>query len=130
MPDSLNGGVRRALTPAEQAVHAQLELAQLNTANMAAMAELARMGAQVDSLSLLNGRIEVLAELVFGGENSAGMFEFRLQFARKVAKALEELSGQARKAQLAAGAYVPPEQVRQMAKVQGLLGPDGNPIRR
>ena len=87
MPDSLNGGQRRPLTPQQQVVNDQLELVQLDKENQAGFTELARMGAQVDPGSLLDGRIDILAEMVFGGEDSPGMLEFRLQFARKVAQA-------------------------------------------
>ena len=134
MPDSLNGGVPRPLTPQEaetaKAVNARVELTQLMNANKAGVAEVASMGAQIDPGSLLNGRIQVLAEMIFGGTDTPGMVEFQLRFERLVAQALEEIRGQARKAQLAAGARIPPSQVRQMAQQQGLLGPDGNPVRR
>ena len=104
------------------------ELDQLMEANKAGFAELARMGAQVDSAGLINLRIEILAEMAFG--NGPGLVQFRLRFERKIAEVLEDLRGQVRKAQLTAGAQASPQQVKQMAKAQGLLGPDGNPVRR
>ena len=148
MPDGLNGGQRRPRIPQEEfarqleseriasaqrppgIITAQEELAQLIEANKAGFAEIASMGAQVDPGSLLNGRINVLAEMIFGGSGSPGFLEFQLRFERMVSQQLEEIRGQVRKAQLAAGARIPPSQVRQMAQQQGLLGPDGNPIRR
>ena len=86
------------------------------------------MGAQVDAAGLLNLRIDILAEMAFG--NGPGMLQFRLRFERKVAEVLEDLRGQVRKAQLASAAQASPQQVQQMARAQGLLGPDGNPVRR
>lgn len=134
MPDGLDGGQRRPLTPLEaelaQVTNAKMELTRLLASNKAGFAEIASMGAQVDGGSLLNGRINTLAEMIFGGADSPGMLEFRLRFERLVAEAIEEMRGQVRKAQLAAGAHIPPQQVRQMAQQQGLLGPDGQPIRR
>ncbi len=134
MPDGLNGGQRRPLTPQEaeiaKAVNARMELAQLLADNKAGFAELARMGAQVDGASLLNGRIQTLAEMIFGGAGTPDMIEFQLRFERTVAKCIEEIRGQVRKAQLAAGANASPQQIREMAKATGLLGPDGNPVRR
>ena len=129
MPDGLNGGQRRPATPQQLITEAQQELVRLDKENQAGFTELASMGAQVDPGSLLVGRINVLAEMVFGGADSPGMLEFKMRFARLVAQSLEEIRGQARKAQLAAGAHIPPAQVRQMAQQQGLLGPDGQPIR-
>ena len=108
--------------------HLQQELDRLTEANKAGFAELAAMGAQVDPAGLLNLRIEILAELVLG--NGPGMVQFRLRFERKVAEVLEDLRGQVRQARLAAGRAVSPQQVRQMAAAQGLLGPDGQPVRR
>jgi hypothetical protein len=107
----------------------QQELDRLIAANQAGFTDLARQGAQVDPGALLNLRINVLAEMIFG-VGGPGMTEFGLRFERALAGAIEEIRGQVRKAQLAAGANVPPQQVRQMAQQQGLLGPDGNPIRR
>lgn len=130
MPDGLNGGQRRPPVPQQLPVPPQEELARLLAANKAGFAEIASMGAQVDGGSLLNGRIQVLAEMIFGGADTPGMLEFQLRFERLVAQAIEEMRGQVRKAQLAAGARIPPSQVRQMAQQQGLLGPDGNPVRR
>ena len=122
MPDNLNGGMRRPVTP-------QQELDQLMESNQAVFLELTRMGVQVNVGDLLNVRIHTLAEVLFG-ENGPGMVEFQLRFERKVATILAELTAEARKARIAAGAQVSPEQVQQMARAQGLLGPDGNPIRR
>jgi hypothetical protein len=104
------------------------QVARLIESNKAGFAELARQGAQVDPVGLLSLRIETLAEMTLG--NGPGMVQFRLRFERRVAEVLEELRGQVRKAQLAAGVQASPQQVKQMAKAQGLLGPDGNPIGR
>jgi hypothetical protein len=123
MTDSPNGD-RSPLKPLQQ------ELDRLIEDNKAGFTEIARMGAQVDQAGLLNMRIETLAELVLGPPGSPGMIEFGLRFERKVALAIADIRGQVRKAQLASGANASPEQVRQMAKQQGLLGPDGKPIKR
>jgi hypothetical protein len=123
MTDSPNGD-HSPLKPLQQ------ELDRLIADNKAGFTEIARMGAQVDPGGLLNLRIDTLAEMAFGGPGSPGMTEFGLRFERKVALAIEEIRGQVRKAQLAAGANISPQQVRQMAQQQGLLGPDGNPVKR
>lgn len=104
------------------------ELDQLMESNKAGFSELARQGVQLNEAMLLHLRIETLAELVFG--SGPGMVQFKLAFERQVSQVLEEARRQARKAQLAAGANVPPEQMKQMARAQGLLGPDGQPARR
>ena len=104
---------------------------ELIRANQAGFAEISRMGAQVDPANLLNTRLDILAQLVLGGTDSPGFIEFQVRFERQVAKVLEEIRGQVRKAQLAAGpAQFSPQQVRQMAQQQGLLGPNGQPIHR
>lgn len=121
MPDSLNGGVRRPLTP-------QQELAKLMESNKAGFVQLAQMGVRAEIGDLLNVRIHTLAELLFG--NGPQMLEFQLRFERKVSAILTEMTAEARKARLAANAMVPASEVQKMAKAQGLLGPDGNPIRR
>lgn len=124
MPDSLNGGQRRPLTPAE-------ERDRLIEQNRAGFAEISRMGAQVDPGGLLNARIDILAQMIFGGLESSGYVEFQLRFERVVAEQLERIRGEVRKAQLAAGpAQFSPQQVRQMAQQQGLLGPNGKPLKR
>jgi hypothetical protein len=125
MTDSLNGD------PGPDLGHPrplQQHLDELIEANKAGFTDLARQGAQVDPGMLLNLRIEVLAEMAFG--DGPGMLEFRLRFERKIAEVIREIRGQVRKAQLAAGAQASPEQLRQMARAQGLLGPDGKPARR
>jgi len=104
------------------------EVARLIESNKAGFRELAMGGAQVNPADLLLMRIEVLAEMMFG--KGPGMTQFRLRFERRVAEVLEELRGQVRKAQLAAAAQASPQQLQQMAKAQGLLGPDGKPIGR
>jgi hypothetical protein len=107
----------------------QQEVDRLVEANKAGFAELASMGAQVDAGGLLNLRIEILAEMMFG--DGPGMVQFKLRFERKVAEVLEDLRGQVRKAQLGAAAQqFSPQQIRQMAKSQGLLDGNGNPVRR
>jgi hypothetical protein len=103
------------------------EAERLIAENKTALANLARQGAQIDPASLLNLRIDTLAELVL---SEPGMLQFRLRFEQRVAEAINEIRAQLRTAQLAAGAYVPPRQVDQMARAQGLLGPDGQPARR
>jgi hypothetical protein len=95
--------------------------------NKAGFAELARMGAGIDPANLLNLRIFTLAQLIL---SEPGLLQFQLRFEQKVAEALQEIRGQIRMAQLAAGAQASPQQVRQMAAAQGLLGPDGKPIQR
>ena len=100
---------------------AEAELNRLIEANKAGFAELAAMGAQVDGAGLLNLRIDILAEMVLG--TGPGMIQFRLRFESKVAEVLEELRGQVRKAQLAAGpAQFSPQQVQQMARGAGPAG--------
>ena len=118
----LNGPFPPGLSPAEK------ELERLMEDNKAGFAELARQGAQVDAVGLLNLRIDTLAEMALG--NGAGLLQFRLRFERKLDGILQELRGQVRRAQLAAAAQASPQQVQQMARAQGLLGPDGNPVRR
>jgi hypothetical protein len=112
---------RQHLSPLRQ------ELDLLIEANKAGLTELARQGAQVDPAGLLSLRIDTLAELVL---SEPGMLQFQLRFERKVSQVIEEIRGQVRKAQLAAGAQVSPQQMKQMAQQQGLLGPDGQPFRR
>jgi hypothetical protein len=82
----------------------------------------------MNPVTLLHLRIETLAEMALG--NGPGMLQFRLRFERKVAEVLKEIRGQVRKAQLASGAQASPQQLQQMAQAQGLLGPDGKPVRR
>lgn len=109
----------------------QQERDRLIKENQAGFAEIARMGAQVDPGGLLNARIDILAQMVFGGAESTGYVEFQVRFERMIAAELERIRGEVRKAQLAAGpAQFSPQQVRQMAQVQGLLGPDGKPFLR
>ena len=129
MPENATSGKRFAggqfppgLSPADK------ELERLMEDNKAGFAELARQGAQVDAAGLLNLRIDTLAEMALG--NGPGILQFRLRFESKIAEVLEELRGQVRKAQLASAAQASPQQVKQMAAAQGLLGPDGQPIRR
>jgi hypothetical protein len=88
--------------------------------NQAGFAELARMGAGIDPADLLNLRIFTLAQLIL---SEPGLLQFQLRFEQKVAEALEEIKGQARKARLAAT----PAQAQQVAS--GLLGPNGRPVR-
>lgn len=106
----------------------QRELDRLVEDNKAGFAELARQGAQVDAVGLLNLRIDTLAEMALG--NGAGLLQFKLRFERKIDEILQELRGQVRRAQIASAAQASPQQVQQMARAQGLLGPDGNPVRR
>lgn len=129
MPENATSGKRfpggqfpPGLSPAEK------ELERLVEDNKAGFAELARQGAQVDAVGLLNLRIDTLAEMALG--NGPGLVQFRLRFERKLDEILQELRGQVRKAKLASAAQASPQQVKQMAAAQGLLGPDGTPIRR
>lgn len=131
MPEnqSSNGTPSFGLPDAAGTHYMKQQVDQLVEANKAGFAEIAAMGAQVDPASLIHLRIEILAELVFG--TGPGMIQFRLRFERKVAEVLEDLRGQIRKAQLAAGAQASPQQVKQMAAAQGiLLDKNGNPLRR
>jgi hypothetical protein len=103
----------------------QQEVDSLIEANKAAFSDLARQGVQPDQMSLINMRIDTLAKLVL---SEPGFLQFRLRFEQNVAEALEQVRGEVRKAQLAAGAQASPQEVRQMARASGLLGPDGKPL--
>ena len=122
-----NGMSPPVLSP-EEIMGPSQELDRLVEANKAGFAELARQGAQVDAVGLLNLRIDTLAEMALG--NGPGLVQFRLRFERKLEGILLDLRGQIRKAQLASAAQASPQQVKQMAAAQGLLGPDGQPLRR
>lgn len=76
-------------------------------------------------LDLLNVRVFTLARMVFG-DGSRALVQFQLEFERLVSQVMEASVSQVRQAQLAA--QVPPQQMHQMARGQGLLGPDGRPL--
>lgn len=124
----VNGAIR---TPADVLADARAERDALIEANRAGFAEIARMGAQVDPGTLLNARIDILAQMVFGGEDTPGFIEFQLRFERVIAAQLDNIRVEVRKARLAAGVgQFSPQQVQQMAQPGGgLIGPDGQPLR-
>lgn len=113
--------------PADQLAADTAELEGLNTANKARLQALSRQGVQIDPASVLSLRIDTLAQMVFG-EDSPRLIEYKLSVQRQLAEALRELEGEVRKAQFAAAGQMTPGQMKQMARVNGLLGPDGNPL--
>jgi hypothetical protein len=106
------------------------ELDRLQAANKGKFAEFARlagppglMGMQLD---LLNVRVFTLARMVFG-DASPDLVQFQIAFERQVAEVLEEAVSKVRQAQL--GAQLSPQAMQQALRSQGLLGPDGKPVR-
>jgi hypothetical protein len=105
------------------------ELETLNTANMTTLQALARDGAQVDPASVLSMRIDTLAEMTLG-DGILELLKYKLSVQRKLADALRLLASQVRQASMAMAARATPQQVQQLARATGLLGPDDNPLSR
>jgi hypothetical protein len=103
------------------------ETERLRAANEASIKALALQRIQVDPGWALMRRIDLLAEMTLG--KGPGVEQFDLRYQRMLASELERISAEAPKAMLAAAAQASPQQVQQMAAAQGLLGPDGQPIR-
>ena len=113
--------------PEAQMAADKAELEQLNDGNKARLLALGRLGAQIDPASVISLRVDVLAEQVFG-KDSAAMLQYKLTVQRNLAKALKQLEEKARQVQMAASALATPDQLRAMARANGLLGRDGKPL--
>lgn len=103
------------------------ELEELNAQNQGRLRALTQGGVQIEPLSMLSLRIDTLAQMVFG-EDSPLLLEYKLRVQKQLAGALRELSGEIRKAQFGLGAQATPQQLEQLARATGLLGPDGRPL--
>lgn len=110
--------------PPDQLAADKAELEMLNNQNKARLQALFRQGVQIDPASVLSLRIDTLAEMALGDR----LTEYKLRVQRQLAEALEQLEVEARKVSMAAAAQATPEQVQQLARVNGLLGPDGQPL--
>lgn len=119
----LAGEVRRAQLAADKA-----ELEKLANANRTRLMALHGAGFQVDAAAMMSMRIDILAEVALG-EDSPLLTEYKLRVQRQLSDVLRRLAGEVRRAQMAAAANATPQQVEQMAKATGLLGPDGRPMR-
>lgn len=106
------------------------DLDRIQADNGAKMGEFARLagppGVMAIQLDLLNVRVFTLARAVFG-DGSHALVQFQLEFEQQVAQVLDGAVTKVRQAQL--GAQLSPQAAQQMARSNGLLGPDGRPLR-
>lgn len=102
---------------------------RIQASNKVRITEFARLagppGMMALQLDLLSVRIFTLARKVFG-DGSHALVQFQLDFECQVSQILQEAVSKVRQAQL--GAKMPPQAVQEMARRNGLLGPDGRPL--
>jgi len=101
--------------------------------NQALVRRLAASGVQVDPLAGLNIQLSMLMDFLFPPANPQSA-QIRLMLAEKSVatfrELLEKIQAESVQAQLAAGARVPPDMLRAMAKQQGLTIPAAEQNRR
>lgn len=116
-------------TPLAQATRIHAQLAESNKRDLDSIR---KMGANIDPGMFLQIRINTFIQFVLTRLGNASdeirqllLLEFEANFERNIGEQLKFVKGEVRKASMGVGAALSPEQIRQMARTDPTLGPNG-----